>query len=365
MHQVFISYASEDARVANEICARLESGGVQCWIAPRNIAPGSDYATAIVRAIETCSTLLLVYTDKANESPFVLKEVERAVSKRKPVLTVRLTAAEPSPGLELFIASTQWLDAEKEPLEQSLGRLSAVLSKQGAATKAEGGSNGSSAPSHTMSDYYRPPAPQRAPVRIPPAVGYGLAGVAGAGVIGAILWLSGAFGPSVPTGPGTDTPPVVATNDTPPTTSGDPTGDTPGEGDNKGSNDNVGGDNVVVPENVPVTTPDQVAENAIAGVWRGETYDIYGINSTMTLTLHGDGRFNQSNVSATGFELEVWGKWESSDTMLVLNYDGWKPQENCARPAGCSMIQLGNGDDIPYELKGTQLVTDYGTFSRQ
>jgi hypothetical protein len=46
-HQVFISYASEninsitsDRQVADQIYSALESQGIRCWIAHRNILPG-------------------------------------------------------------------------------------------------------------------------------------------------------------------------------------------------------------------------------------------------------------------------------------------------------------------------------------
>jgi hypothetical protein len=32
---VFLSYASPDAAVANQVCQFLESHGVACWMAPR------------------------------------------------------------------------------------------------------------------------------------------------------------------------------------------------------------------------------------------------------------------------------------------------------------------------------------------
>ena len=41
---VFISHASQDHVVAEEICRLLEEDGIRCWIAPRNVDPGHDYA---------------------------------------------------------------------------------------------------------------------------------------------------------------------------------------------------------------------------------------------------------------------------------------------------------------------------------
>jgi TIR domain len=49
---VFVSYASQDAAVANTVVEHLEQHGIRCWIAPRDVKPGAQYADAIVRVLE-------------------------------------------------------------------------------------------------------------------------------------------------------------------------------------------------------------------------------------------------------------------------------------------------------------------------
>ena len=51
MAKVFISYSSKQFREASQVCEYLERHGVLCWMAPRNIDPGSNYASQIVQAI--------------------------------------------------------------------------------------------------------------------------------------------------------------------------------------------------------------------------------------------------------------------------------------------------------------------------
>jgi TIR domain-containing protein len=43
-HDVFVSYASQDAAVANSIVENLEQHGLKCWITPRDVKPGAQYA---------------------------------------------------------------------------------------------------------------------------------------------------------------------------------------------------------------------------------------------------------------------------------------------------------------------------------
>src|ERR1700687_456042 len=97
---VFLSYASADAEVANQVCQALEAQGVLCWMAPRDVKPGAQYADAIVRAINDAKALVLVLSVSAVASLHVGKEVERASSKRKQVIALKIDAAVLTPALE-------------------------------------------------------------------------------------------------------------------------------------------------------------------------------------------------------------------------------------------------------------------------
>ena len=94
--KVFNSYASQDVAVADTLCAALEAARLPCWIAPRDVR-GVSYAAAIVQAINTCRMLVLVLSKSAIESAHVLREVERASSKKRPVLSIRMDSASVSP----------------------------------------------------------------------------------------------------------------------------------------------------------------------------------------------------------------------------------------------------------------------------
>lgn len=107
----FISHAKEDQKAAHAIAAALEARGLKCWIAPRDVRPGRTYGDEIIKGIEHSRCFVLVLSKTSNDSAFVAREVERAISKRKLIFTVRIDPVEPSSSLELFISSTQWIDA--------------------------------------------------------------------------------------------------------------------------------------------------------------------------------------------------------------------------------------------------------------
>jgi hypothetical protein len=131
MADIFVSYASPDREVAFRIVGFLEEQGITCWVAPRDVPPGVEYAQAIIHGIEQSRALVLILSDQSNESQFVRKEVERAVSKTKAVLPVRIREVTPSGSLEFFISSAQWVDAWKSPMEQHLLPLVAAIKSMG------------------------------------------------------------------------------------------------------------------------------------------------------------------------------------------------------------------------------------------
>jgi TIR domain len=123
-HDVFISYSAKDKLTADAVCAKLESRGVRCWIAPRDILASEEYAAALVNALRGSRLMVLVFSSGANQSQQVLREVERAVSKGLPILPLRIEDVPPSEAMEFYISSRHWLDALTPPLEQHLAQLS-------------------------------------------------------------------------------------------------------------------------------------------------------------------------------------------------------------------------------------------------
>jgi limonene-1,2-epoxide hydrolase len=107
---VFLSHSTKDVEVAEELCARLEREGISVWIAPRDVRPGRKYGEEILNAIEGTKATILVLSDSSNESVHVHHEIERAVSKGKSVFPVRVANVPPARALELFVASSQWID---------------------------------------------------------------------------------------------------------------------------------------------------------------------------------------------------------------------------------------------------------------
>ncbi|TVT45303.1 MAG: TIR domain-containing protein [Denitromonas halophila] len=174
----FISHASEDAGRAMEVCIALEAQGVPCWIAPRDVTPGNDYASEILDGIAGSRVFVLLLSHEANDSGFVRREVERAVSKGKPIFPVRLENVTPSKALELFVSSAHWIDAWDTPRDAHWQRLAAVIRGE------------------------RASAPHAPPPVLKRYIGRALTGLAALALIGGVSWWFGREG---------DTPPPPAT----------------------------------------------------------------------------------------------------------------------------------------------------------
>jgi ABC-type amino acid transport substrate-binding protein len=130
-YDAFISYCSEDKKIADAVCGTLEANKIRCWIAPRDVGAGRTWSSAIVEAIGESAVLVVIFSQHSNGSPQVMREIERAVHKGVPIIPFRVENVVPSKDLEYFISSCHWLDAMNPPLEKHIGELGeAILALQ-------------------------------------------------------------------------------------------------------------------------------------------------------------------------------------------------------------------------------------------
>lgn len=117
MHDVFISYKSQDSAVAMRVVNTLEENGIPCWIAERDISAGSNYAADIPAAIAQCRVLVLILTASAQESPWIMKELDGAIAGRKLILPVKIGLFEISGAMSFLLTGVQYFDATINPDE--------------------------------------------------------------------------------------------------------------------------------------------------------------------------------------------------------------------------------------------------------
>jgi len=121
--EVFISYSSKDKQITDAVCHYLEEKSIRCWIAPRDIPQGHEWADVIVDAISASRIVVLVFSASANDSPIVKREILNAVNKEKIIIPFRIEDVLPEKAMELFISVNHWLDAITPPVEKHLNIL--------------------------------------------------------------------------------------------------------------------------------------------------------------------------------------------------------------------------------------------------
>lgn len=125
--KVFISHASRNHRIADDVRARLEALGIGCWIAPRDIPPGASYGEQITGAIQNCAALVLILTEEANASRAVANELEMAFRHQRVIIPVRLKPIEPASSLAFFVNNAQWVDACQTPLKLRVHEIARIV----------------------------------------------------------------------------------------------------------------------------------------------------------------------------------------------------------------------------------------------
>jgi hypothetical protein len=127
---IFISHSSKDRKTAFRICGALERRGLACWISSRDIRAGENYQEAIFAAIESASVMILVFTEKANNSDDVKREIALASQKHILVVPARVEDVTPNPAFRYEFATRQWIDlfADWETgIERLVSQIAEVL----------------------------------------------------------------------------------------------------------------------------------------------------------------------------------------------------------------------------------------------
>jgi TIR domain len=122
---VFVSHSSAQRELAAHVARFIERHDIPCWLAPRDIAPGQDFDQAILSAIASCSAILLLFSDEADESTHIRRELNLADDAKKFLLTIRVRDVLPR-RLAYWLNLGQridWFDRRDETLETVVERL--------------------------------------------------------------------------------------------------------------------------------------------------------------------------------------------------------------------------------------------------
>jgi tetratricopeptide (TPR) repeat protein len=108
---VFVSYATADRKEALAVCKAIERRGLKCWISTRDVEPGENYQESIVQALRSSRAMVLVFSEAANNSNEIKKELSLASRYHIPVMALRIEDVEPSDAFAYELSTRQWIDA--------------------------------------------------------------------------------------------------------------------------------------------------------------------------------------------------------------------------------------------------------------
>jgi len=130
MKEVFISYSSVDFPQADTVRSVLEKNGLSCWMAPRDIPGGSNYTKEIPIAIRNCKVFVLILSQSAQNSHWVLKELDSAVNCGKVILPFMLEDCALNDEFNFLLTGAQRYSAyqkKAEAMETLIGRIRGII----------------------------------------------------------------------------------------------------------------------------------------------------------------------------------------------------------------------------------------------
>ena len=131
-HDIFVSYSTTDKLFVDALVNRLENDKLRCWYSPRDIPAGVTRPSAISQAIKQTPVMLLVFSESANASQEVLRELALASNHKSLVIPVRIENVLPGAELEYHLTNRHWLDVCDMELEAALARVAEGVQKYSA-----------------------------------------------------------------------------------------------------------------------------------------------------------------------------------------------------------------------------------------
>lgn len=85
MAKVFISHATRDDNIANQIYERLTAAGIRCWLDNVEIQPQTDWLIQVEQAVKESSHGLFLLSPAAVKSPSAMGEYHDMLMQSKPL----------------------------------------------------------------------------------------------------------------------------------------------------------------------------------------------------------------------------------------------------------------------------------------
>lgn len=88
--KVYVCYSRNDSPIVLPICEKLKKKGVQIGVENESLKAGEDIAYSLTQAIDTADNILFFYSQSAEKSAWVRREIEYAINKGKSITPILL-----------------------------------------------------------------------------------------------------------------------------------------------------------------------------------------------------------------------------------------------------------------------------------
>ena len=127
MSKIFISYAKQDKVIARKIVSRLESGGISCWISPRDVKDTSNRNKETREAVRKCDTFIMILSKFSENSNDQKSLIIKAAEAEIPIIPIKVGALQDTLTMEYFLQTLEWVDIYGDGFETAYEVLIEII----------------------------------------------------------------------------------------------------------------------------------------------------------------------------------------------------------------------------------------------
>lgn len=131
MKKVFVSYAHDDANVAQELLARLGDMVTAAWMDQSEIASGEAIAQKVKEFLRRASAIVVLVSERSLKSQWVQFEVGAAFAMDMPIILILIGQTDLEKSLPDWLQGIAYIDARKRPMQEVAGEVALALSLGG------------------------------------------------------------------------------------------------------------------------------------------------------------------------------------------------------------------------------------------
>ena len=123
---IYVSYSQKDKSIVQRICKKLKDKGLHLFIDYEQLT-GGEFAQVITKKIEAAEAIIFFYSNNTENSTWVKREIEYALSRNKCIIPLLLSEPKGSSWLHFNLGSVNWISVDKENVEDITEKILAAF----------------------------------------------------------------------------------------------------------------------------------------------------------------------------------------------------------------------------------------------